>query len=321
MRGWERSAARWVTALAVLGAPAAATAQTGPPPPDPSRFQKVLLEDTNLGEPVRLAVTPDGRVIFIQRQGGVRVWSPTTGDTVLAGTVPAQAAGETGMIGIALAPDFSTTGHIYLNYAMQGFGTTTSPNFRRQRTSRFTLSPSNVLDLNSEKPIYDSINAGGGGHSGGDLEMAPNGDLYISTGDNTNCCASLGWAPVDERPGQATGDAQRTAANTNSPNGKLLRIRPLPNPGATIGVGSTYAIPPGNLFDEALDTNNKTLPEIYAMGFRNLFTIGDYDPATGAVWIGDYGPDAALDSERGPRGYVRAMLVTKAANYGWPYCT
>ena len=28
------------------------------------------------------------------------------------------------------------------------------------------------------------------------------------------------------------------------------------------------------------------------MGFRNPFTLGDYDPATGALWMADYGPDA-----------------------------
>ena len=68
--------------------------------------------------------------------------------------------------------------------------------------------------------------------------MTPDGELFITTGDNTNCCASAGWAPVDERPGQATGDAQRTSANTNSLNGKLLRIRPLANPGCDYRVGS-----------------------------------------------------------------------------------
>ena len=320
MRCFERLAAYGAVALVFVAAPAVARAQVEPPVPEPSRFQKVLLED-DLGQTVRFDVAKDGRVIMIQRQGGVRVWDPVAKDTVLAGTVPGTATGETGLIGLALAPDFDATGHIYLNYAMPGFSTTASPNFRRQRTSRFTLSDQNVLDLASEKPIYDSINAGGGGHSGGDLEMTPDGILFITTGDNTNCCAALGWAPLDERPGQAGGDAQRTSGNTNNPNGKLLRIKPLADPGSTIGVGTTYTIPPGNLFDEAQDTENKTLPEIYAMGFRNLFSIGDYDPVTKAIWIGDYGPDAPIDSERGPRGYVRGLLVTEAANYGWPYCT
>lgn len=76
----------------------------GPPEPDPSRFQKVLLEDTNLDQPVRISVTEDGRVIYIERAGAVRVWDPETELSVTAGTVPTEAVGETGLIGLTLAP-------------------------------------------------------------------------------------------------------------------------------------------------------------------------------------------------------------------------
>src|SRR5918994_6234447 len=125
---YSRLAAMGALAL-LLALPAAAPAQA--PPADPSRFQKVLLED-DLGQTVRFDVAKDGRVISIQRQGAVRVWDPQTKDTVLAGTVPATAVGETGLMGMALAPDFDQSGHIYLNYAMPGFSTSGSPNFRRQ---------------------------------------------------------------------------------------------------------------------------------------------------------------------------------------------
>ena len=74
-------------------------------------------------------------------------------------------------------------------------------------------------------------------------------------------------------------DAQRTSANTNSYSGKILRITPLANPTGP-GVGTGYTIPSGNLFHEAEDTTNKTLPEIYAMGFRNPFRI-TIDPQDG----------------------------------------
>ena len=58
------------------------------------------------------------------------------------------------------------------------------------------------------------------------------------------------------------------------------------------------------MFDEAQDTDNKTLPEIYAMGLRNPFTIGQAK-SDGEVWFADYGPDATLaDPTRGPAGHV-----------------
>jgi glucose/arabinose dehydrogenase len=310
-RGYLRGVATAGCALVALLA--AATPASAQSEPDPERFQKVVLVDTGLVQPMRLSVAGDGRVIYIQRDGRVHVWEPDTQDSALAGTLPTQVVGETGLIGLTLATDFDTTGHIYLNRSLPGFNDSTSPNFRQQRVSRYTLSDDNVLDVNSEVPIIQTTNAGGGGHSGGDLEMTPDGLLYITTGDNTGCCASFGFAPHDERPGRESHDAQRTSGNTNNLNGKLLRIRPLADGG--------YDIPAGNLFTGNEEGGGKTRPEIYAMGFRNLFSIGGYDEATNAPWIADYGPDAVLDGERGPRGYVRGMLVTEAANYGWPYCT
>ena len=47
--------------LTLVAVPAAAPAQTGPPEPDEARFQKVLLEDEGLTQPMRIGVAPDGR--------------------------------------------------------------------------------------------------------------------------------------------------------------------------------------------------------------------------------------------------------------------
>ncbi|MEV6985414.1 PQQ-dependent sugar dehydrogenase [Sphaerisporangium sp. NPDC051017] len=298
--------------LALALAPAAqATAHPGPhttPPPPDDRFQKVLLENTNLTQPVRLSVAPDGRVIYIERDGRVKVWDPKTKSSAVAGTVPVRVTGELGLIGLALARDFAKTGHLYLHFSRPDWATSYI-----SRVSQFTLSDSNVLDLASEKVIIDIQHPKGvsGGHSAGDLLASSDGYLFISTGDNTNCCASRGFPGTDERPGQADGDAQRTSANTNDLNGKILRIVPTADGG--------YGIPEGNLFPEG---TAKTRPEIYAMGFRNPFTIGDYDPATGKLWMADYGPDAVLpDPQRGPAGHVRLFLMDGPGNYGWPYCT
>jgi glucose/arabinose dehydrogenase/PKD repeat protein len=295
-----------VAMLTTTGAAPAAAAD--PPAPDTTRFQKVLLEDQDLTQPMRLKVTPDGRVIYIERDGRVKVWDPATKNSVVAGTVPVRVTGEHGLIGVALAPDFETSGHIYLHFARPDWNTSYTA-----RVSRFTLSDENVLDLSSEVPIIDIKHPDGvgGGHSAGDMLFTPDGDLFIVTGDNTNCCASLGYPPTDERPGRGSADAQKTAANTNDLNGKVLRIHPLPEGG--------YSIPEGNLFAPGTE---KTRPEIYAMGLRNPFTLGDWDPATKTLWIADYGPDAILPNpDRGPAGHVRLFLLKGPGNLGWPYCT
>ena len=64
----------------------------------------------------------------------------------------------------------------------------------------------------------------------------------------------------------------------------------------------------------------QTLPEIYAMGFRNPFRI-HFDKKTGWILMGDYGPDAgSTNPQRGPQGSVEWNVVKQPGFYGWPYC-
>ena len=104
-------------------------------------------------------------------------------------------------------------------------------------------------------------------HAGGAIDFDADGNLYLSTGDDSNPFASEGYAPLDERATRNPAyDAQRSSANTNDLRGKVLRITPDP-------AAASYTVPDGNLFPEASDTDQKTRPEIYAMGFRNPFRM------------------------------------------------
>ena len=142
-------------------------------------------------------------------------------------------------------------------------------------------------------------------HAGGALEFDGNGNLYVATGDNSNPFDSDGYAPIDERAGRAAWDAQRSAANSNALNGKVLRIHP--------ETDGTYTIPDGNLFPPgtAPVLSGLARPEIYAMGFRNPFRIG-IDPTTNHLFVADYGPDAgAVSPTRGPDGRVEWNILSK----------
>ncbi|HEX5979935.1 MAG TPA: ThuA domain-containing protein, partial [Thermoleophilaceae bacterium] len=283
------------------------------PSPTAADFEKVTLDD-DTSNPFELDIAPDGRVFYIERDGRVMLWKPTTETTVQIGSVPVTQSQENGLLGIQLAPDFMTSGHIYLAYSAL------PDSSGQNRLSRFTL-VGEQIQPGSEQIIYTwQHQRAQCCHTSGSLAFGLDGSLYISTGDNTNPFASDGFTPIDERPGREAWDAQRTSANSNDPNGKILRITPIPGATGAPGIGTTYTIPPGNMFDEAQDTQNQTLPEIYAMGFRNPFRI-TVDPKTGWLLLGDYGPDAgATNPNRGPQGSVEFNVVDQPGFYGWPYC-
>ncbi|WP_206319364.1 PQQ-dependent sugar dehydrogenase [Actinacidiphila epipremni] len=288
------------TAPADAAAPhpaAAAPAVAGVPD---SSFQKVLLNNSG-GNPLQLDIAADGRVFFIDMLGDVRIIN-TGGTTVTAGHLDVFTANESGLLAMALDPAFTTDHWLYVYYSPSAASV--------DRLSRFTVNGS-TLDMSSEKVLLEvPVQRAECCHHGAGMAMDhKNGNLWLSTGDNTNPFASDGYAPIDEQSGRAYWDAQRTSGNTNSLSGKVLRIHPEAN--------GTYTVPAGNLFAPG---TAKTRPEIYAMGYRNPFRLA-LDAKTGNPVVGNYGPDAgAADSARGPQNTVEWDLLTKPVNAGWPYC-
>ncbi|TDT18139.1 uncharacterized protein DUF1349 [Ilumatobacter fluminis] len=270
---------------------------------DWDNFQKVTLDD-NTSNPMTLEVAPDGRVFYIDRNGAVRIIH-TDGSITQAGSVDVYTGQEFGLIGLALDPDFENNGFIYLTYSPDD-------GIPHDQVSRFTM-VGDTFDTATEVVVLDiPTQRDQCCHAGGEIEFDSQGNLYIATGDNTNPFASSGYAPIDERDGRSAWDAQGTSANSNALMGKVLRITPQPD--------GSYTIPDGNLFDEALDTDDLTRPEIYAMGFRNPFRIG-IDPLTDKLLLADYGPDAgSANANRGPDGRVEWNIVDQPGFYGWPYC-
>src|SRR5689334_13793807 len=70
-------------------------------------FEKVTLDDFP-GEPMNLAVLPDGRVLHSTRQGEVRLWDPRNGLNTLAGTLDVYQHDEEGLQNVAVDPDFES---------------------------------------------------------------------------------------------------------------------------------------------------------------------------------------------------------------------
>ncbi|MEV4580727.1 PQQ-dependent sugar dehydrogenase [Nonomuraea jabiensis] len=329
-----RTAIAAMSAAAILlPAAAHASGSVAAPPPD-SEFQKVTLND-NPGEPMDLAVLPDSRVLHTTRRGEVWLHDPKTGLNTLAARLDVYRHDEEGLQSIALGPGFGTGSKkddwVYLYYSppldtpvddpatpdvnegdapVTGTPADFAPFKGLIRLSRFRFTGA-TIDLRTEQRILDvPVDRGICCHVGGDIVFDAAGNLYLSTGDDTNPFSSDGYAPLDERSDRNPAfDAQRSAGNTNDLRGKILRVK--------VRADGSYTIPRGNLFPPG---TAGTRPEIYAMGLRNPFRI-EVNRSNGDLYVADYSPDARdADPQRGPAGTGKWTKIRKAGNYGWPYC-
>jgi cytochrome c len=277
--------------------------------PEENRFSKIIL-DEKLDEPMELIVLPGGKVLFIERKGAVKIYDPAVQKTKVIATIAvstkykfkdgSQSEAEDGLLGVGRDPRFEQNHWIYLYYSPAGEESKNS-------LVRYELKGDELVE-SSKKVILDvATQREQCCHTGGSIAFDANGNLFLSTGDNTSP-RSTAYSPSDERPGRSPWDAQKSSANTNDLRGKVLRIHPE-------GDG-TYTIPDGNLFVKG---TAKTRPEIYIMGGRNPFRIS-VDKKTGFLYWGDVGPDAGKDSVgKGPKAFDEFNQARKPGYFGWPY--
>ncbi|MDT0689075.1 PQQ-dependent sugar dehydrogenase [Salegentibacter sp. F188] len=269
--------------------------------PEENRFTRIVL-DNDLNEPMELDILPDGSVVYIERRGAVKLYNAKTRTTKNMGKFEVCTEGnyEDGLLGVALDPQYSQNQYAYFYYSAVCSDSV-------QRLSRFRLTKDSLV-MNSEKMILEvPVQRETCCHSGGSIQFGPDGLLYLSTGDNTSSKESDGYTPIDERPGRAPYDAQKSSGNTMDLRGKILRIK--------LNQDGSYTIPEGNLF---ADNPIEGLPEIYVMGARNPFRIS-IDHKTGWLYWGDVGPDAGVSSPQGPESFDEWNQARSAGNYGWPY--
>ena len=291
----------------------------------------------------------------VNSQGLLRMHDPDTNETSNLLTLQTRAeypSSNAGVLGMALDPDFETNRHLYVYYSprLSAADSNCSPQTANcvadnsylpwhNVVSRFTLNAEGTAVVpGSEQEILRVPRVAVGNNNsdgiagkttysahqgGGSLSFDSEGNLYLGTGDDVdpfmgqNNGSNHNYAPIDQRYPERY-DARNTSANTNDLRGKILRIRPLVNASGAPGEGTTYSIPEGNMFAPG---TAETKPEIYAMGFRNPFTIHTDPNEPGAVVVGEYGPDAASDSDTfGPAGVIEWDRVSGPGFYGWPLC-
>ena len=130
---------------------------------------------TALEIPWSMAFAPDGRLFITERPGRVRILDIGAGASELALTLDdVYTQGEAGLLGLALDPQFSDNGLVYLYQSARLAGGGEVNRVVRYREVGSRLAERVVLlDNIPAAPIHD----------GGRLRFGPDGLLYITTGD------------------------------------------------------------------------------------------------------------------------------------------
>jgi glucose/arabinose dehydrogenase len=198
-----------------------------------------------LDHPWGMAFLPDGRLLVTERAGRLRI---VGGDGALSAPVtglPAvDARGQGGLLDVAVGPDSL----IYWTYAEPregGNGTAAA----RGRLSADGARLEQVQVIWRQSPTLDSTM-----HFGGRLVFAPDGKLFITTGERSIL------------PGR------RQAERLDGTLGKVIRI----NPDGSIPADNPFVGKPG------------AKGEIWSIGHRNI-QAGAINPATGKLWTIEHG--------------------------------
>ena len=236
-----------------------------------------------------MAFTPDGRILATERTGRVRViqngalhaepWA-----TLAVFAVDTPWMPESGLLGIALAPDYADSRHVYL------YGTFRKPSGRAGDLWRRLLaivSPARASRF--ENRVYRFTDRGERGadsllvigglpanalHAGGALAFGPDGMLYLTTGDT-----------------QHPASAPRVATLA----GKVLRFRP----------------------DGGIPADNPVAGSpVFARGLRNSQGLA-WEPVTGTLFAIEHGP-TGMEPEGGRSGHDELNVIEPSAHYGWP---
>ncbi len=157
--------------VATATATAAVVATALPAPEDVTYTTEVVA--TKLSVPWALSFDDSVALYFTERPGRLRVIREGVVEPEPVAELPVAATGEGGLLGLALDPQFSTNGQIYLMYTLEQGGGLAN------RIARYTLGADG---LSNEVVLVDGI-PGAPNHDGGRLAFGPDGLLYATTGD------------------------------------------------------------------------------------------------------------------------------------------
>jgi glucose/arabinose dehydrogenase len=275
----QRLIAALSLALAVVLAPRPAGAQL--------RADVVV---TGLSQPVAFVQDPSDATVqmIVQQNGRVRVLRSgalQAGDYLDLRNVVLN-SGEQGLLGLAFAPNYASSGRVFVNFVNLA-GHTVIARFTRSGANPLQADPNSRFDFrwpDGQRFITQPFS----NHKGGNLVFGPDGFLYIGMGD-----------------GGSGNDPMHNAQNPQSLLGKMLRL--------DVAVADSdpegYNVPSNNPFVGQAGV----LGEIWSFGLRNPWRWSFDNPArggNGALIIGDVGQGSFEEVDYEPAG-------RGGRNYGW----
>ena len=209
---------------------------------------KVLTEV--LKSPWGITGLPDGRLLITEREGTMRLVTPTGQVSApITGLPKVNAAGQGGLLGVRVDPDFATNRLVYWVFSEP------LPDGNLTAVAKGKLS-ADEKKIENATVIYRATPAYKGTlHYGGRILIDPSGNLIISTGERSDLIT---------RP---------QAQSLGSGLGKVIRITKDGQPA------------PGNPFVGQANVR----PELYSYGHRNVQGLA-FHPTTGDLWEGEFGP-------------------------------
>lgn len=189
---------------------------------------------------------PDGRLLVTERPGRLRIVAKDGSlSAPVSGLPRVFAEGQGGLLDVAISPDFASNRRIYFSYAEPEADDTAGTAVAYGTLNGTTLTDVKVVF--SQKPKVE-----GGNHFGSRLAFAPDGNLFITTGER--------WDHSDK------------AQTLDNHMGKLIRIT------------AEGGIPADNPYADG----KNGLPEIYSYGHRNMQGAAIH-PTSGKIWIHEHG--------------------------------
>jgi hypothetical protein len=264
-----------VAAVSLLATAAAAPARAAVP----ADLRLVVVAD-GLEEPVAAVTAGDERLFIVERAG--RILVHRHGEVLATPFLDirplvASEDAEQGLLGLAFHPRFADNGFFYVAYVRDLVPP--DPHRHEKVVARYRVDGTSpdVADPASAEPVM-VIEQPFRNHNGGDLQFAPDGTLWIATGD-----------------GGGGGDPYGNAQNVDSLLGKLLRVD-VDRDDFPANPQRNYGIHEDNPFADGPGAD-----EVWAYGLRNPWRFS-LDPYTGDAFVGDVGQAKAEEVTVLPAG-------------------